>query len=46
MCNVTGTFAEDSPFKDYWNPGVGVLQESQTLWYVDSGLESDIDSKV
>ena len=42
--NVTGSFAEDSPSKGYWNPGVGVLQESQTLWYVDSGLGSDIGS--
>lgn len=41
---VTGTYAPDSPSEGYWQPDVPVLQESQTLWYVDSGLGEDIGS--
>ena len=39
---VTGAYAPDSPSTGYWQPAVPVLQSSQTLWYVDSGLEYDI----
>lgn len=42
---VTGTFAADSPSAEYWKPdNACVLQSSQALWSVVSGLGSDIGS--